>query len=267
MQLNLLARLSPRAGQSRRDAPSTVPGAWRDSATSQLDAIAATNERVAAARLRRKAAALATVGGVALLVGASLWRPPSAGPSRPMVTAAVTEPARPAPVAVRAPSVSPPVVVQPATVPSRVAATPAAPSLAQAPGEDSADRARAAQGAEAQRKVAARQARERTRAEEALRNEDQLRRAKEEAEEARQRQLAEFARERAAAAEQVRQQGQLLAQAAPRDVRESCASSGGFLAEQFCQSRECRKAEHQGDALCLRLRDIELARAQHTADR
>ena len=41
MQLSLLTRLARRVDETRHSAPSSVPGAWRDSATSQLDAIAA----------------------------------------------------------------------------------------------------------------------------------------------------------------------------------------------------------------------------------
>lgn len=260
MQLNLLARLSPRAGQARHDPPSTVPGAWRDSAISQLDALAAANERIAAARLRRQAAGLAMVGAVALLVSAALWRPPREATPRPIVSAAVTE-ARPVMVVARQPPG--------AAAPSSVAA-PMAPAAAVQPAaaseiDEAARKARAAQAVEARRK-AAQQAQERSRAEEAARADEQQRRLQDESEQAAQRQQAELARERAAAAEQVRRQATLLAQASPRSVREACAASGGFLAEQFCHARECRKPEHQGDAVCSRLRDIELARLQHTAD-
>jgi hypothetical protein len=52
----------------------------------------------------------------------------------------------------------------------------------------------------------------------------------------------------------------VVAQAAPRGVREACSASGGFVGQQFCQARECRKPEHEGDAVCARLREFEQAR-------
>ena len=42
---------------------------------------------------------------------------------------------------------------------------------------------------------------------------------------------------------------------------------GGFLAQQFCQARECSKAEHQGDAVCARLRESEAERLRASIDR
>jgi hypothetical protein len=128
------------------------------------------------------------------------------------------------------------------------------------PTDEASRKARAAQAAEARRKATL-QAQERARQDE---ESERQRRAKEqqhEAERAQQRLLAEASRERAAAAEQARPQVALVAQSTRRTVREVCAG-GGFLSEQFCQARECRKAELQGDATCVRLGEIESARLQ-----
>jgi hypothetical protein len=79
-------------------------------------------------------------------------------------------------------------------------------------------------------------------------------------------QQAEAARERAYAAEQAERQALGAARSAQdtrRGVREACASSGGLLSQQFCHARECRRAEHQDDAMCARLREIEVARLQY----
>jgi hypothetical protein len=54
---------------------------------------------------------------------------------------------------------------------------------------------------------------------------------------------------------------------APRaDVRSLCANST-LLAATFCQARECRKAEHRSDPVCVRLREIEQARERAAVDR
>ena len=70
------------------------------------------------------------------------------------------------------------------------------------------------------------------------------------------RELADEAKRRAAEAAPVR--------AAPgpeprRNVRELCSASSNIVSELFCRSRECRKPEQQGDATCVRLREIEEA--------
>lgn len=275
MQLSLLTRLARRVDETRHSAPSSVPGAWRDSATSQLDAIAAANERLAAARLRRQAAWLASVGGVALLVSAALWRPAREAP-RPMVAGSIAE-ARAVPVVARpqpAVAAAAPAVVAPAPPMAAPLPQPTAPTavvsdaalVVASPPDEAARKARLAQAAEARRKAAAQQAQERARADEDALRERRAQEQQEQAERAQhQQQLAEAARERAAAAEQARRQAALLAQAPRRSVREACNASS-FLGEQLCHARECRKAEHQGEALCVRLRDIELARLQQSAD-
>jgi hypothetical protein len=275
MQLSLLTRLSRRVDEARLSAPSSVPGAWRDSATSQLDATAAPNDRRAAARLRRQAAWLATVGGVALLVSASLWRPAREAP-RPMAAGSIAE-ARAVPVAARPqPTIAAaaPAAVTPAAPLVAPLPQPTAPTavvsdavlVVASPPDEAARKARLAQAAEARRKAAALQEQDRVRAEEEAQRARRAQEQQEQAERAQhQQQLAEAARERAAAAEQARRQAALLAQAPRRSVREACNASS-FLGEQLCHARECRKAEHQGEALCVRLRDIELARLQQSAD-
>jgi hypothetical protein len=41
----------------------------------------------------------------------------------------------------------------------------------------------------------------------------------------------------------------------PRTVREICADRG-FFSQQICQSRECSAPEHESEALCKELKDI-----------
>ena len=56
MQLSLLSRFSRHADEARRGPPSSVPGAWRDSAISQLDSIATANEEQVALPRRGRTA-------------------------------------------------------------------------------------------------------------------------------------------------------------------------------------------------------------------
>lgn len=44
-----------------------------------------------------------------------------------------------------------------------------------------------------------------------------------------------------------------------RGVRELCAPRGNIVSEMICRTRECRKPEHDKDATCVRLREIEEA--------
>lgn len=90
-----------------------------------------------------------------------------------------------------------------------------------------------------------------------------------------QRREAELAQQAAAlesqrvAAEAARQQqlaAQRLASSAPRGVRETCAGSG-LIGESLCRARECGRAEHHADALCVRLRDAEEAQRRASFDR
>lgn len=278
MQLNLLSRLALRTAQARADAPVTVPGLWRDSAITQLEAIAAANERVAAARLRRQAAWLAAAGGAALVLSVSLWRPvQEQARTLPAAVAAVGAVGAVAPLLTAA-QPAPVLSTLPKTAATGDTVTPAAPmaaapvaadspaanaqALAQGgtPADEASRKARAAQAAEARRKATL-QAQERARQDEESERQRRATDQQHEAERAQQRLLAEALRERAAAAEQARPQVVLVAQNTRRTVREVCAG-GGFLSEQFCQARECRKAEQQGDAICVRLGEIESARLQ-----
>ena len=272
MQLNLLSRLALRTTQARGDAPVTVPGLWRDSAITQLEAIAAANERVAAARLRRQAAWLAAAGGAALVLSVSLWRPaqeqaralPAAiAAVAPLVTTAqqVAALSTPPLTAATAETVTPVAPMAAAPVAADTPATnPQALAPVGTPADEASRKARAAQAAEARRKANL-QAQERARQDEESERQRRAQEQQHEAERAQHRLLAEASRERAAAADQARPQAVLVAQNTRRTVREVCAG-GGFLSEQFCQARECRKAEQQGDATCVRLGEIESARLQ-----
>jgi type IV secretory pathway VirB10-like protein len=259
MQLSLLSRFTSGATLARSEPPSTVPGAWRDSAISQLDALAAANDSLAASARRRKIAWAVVLGGAALwLLSASLSTSVrNDAPRRPSVA-----PSALAPVSV--PSATASVRQAPADPP---AAQAEALPVAVAPIDDAARKPVVAVSADTRRKAAA-LAQERARLDEqALRRQREIEQAQ--AERASEQQQADAARERAAAVDQARRQSMMLAQNSQdtrRNVREVCASSGGFIAQQFCHSRECRKADFQDDAVCQRLREIEVARLLHGSD-
>lgn len=264
MQLTLLTRLGERVVMRRAEPPSTLPGAWRDSAISQLDALAAAHEPLVSEARRRRVAWGAAIAGVLLLWSASAWRQAIEPPRRPEALAA----AIPAPLEAAAP-----VVTDAAPAAASVAAlqpvngTAAPPAAADAAvdsaAEDAARRARARQLARAlQRKAALLRADA-----EAQRQRELALQAQQAEQAARQQALAEAARQReAAAAEQARLLALQREQAARRGVRESCAAAGGFFAEQLCHARECRRPEQQADAVCVRLREFELARLRDGAD-
>jgi hypothetical protein len=126
--------------------------------------------------------------------------------------------------------------------------------------DDAARKARAKQQAETRRK-AAQLAQERALAEETQRLQLAQQREAERAQ-----QLAEQVRQRAAA-EEARLASAQSASETRRGVGETCAPAGGFVSRQFCQARECRKAEHQGDGLCVNLRETEAARLRASAER
>jgi hypothetical protein len=259
MQLSLLSRFSSGATLARSAPPSTVPGAWRDSAILQLDTLAATNDSLAASARRRKIAWAAVLGGAALwLLSASLSTP--VRNDVPRRTPAGATSALPATTAPAAPA---PVRQVPADPPSAQAdALP----VAVASIDDLQRKPVVAVSADARRKAAV-QAQERARLEEqALRRQREIEQTL--AERASEQQ-ANAARESAAAAEQARRQTVLLAQNSQdtrRNVRDVCAGSGGFFAQQFCQARECRKADLQDDAVCMQLREIEVARLLRGGD-
>jgi len=266
MQLNLLTRFGPRAAAFRRDPPSTVPGAWRDSAISQLEALAAADKRRAAQALRRRLARAVALGGAVLFVGAALWRPPAGEPRGRATATAQTRPVV-APTPPAAPPATTPIPAAPMLAMRADAPSPgtptvvadAVPVVAATADDEAARQARAAQAA---RRKAALLAKERARAdEEAQQQQLRAQAQREAAEHAQQQQLLAVA-----AAEQARRQGVLQAQPVRRSVREQCANSGGLFAEQACQARSCSKAEQQGDAVCVGLREIELARLVRGAD-
>jgi hypothetical protein len=106
----------------------------------------------------------------------------------------------------------------------------------------------------------------------AVADQDALR-ASEREQAARARQLAEQQQQQEAAARARAAEAAsplvMVAAAAPAPqaraaagVRDGCAASGGFIAQQLCHARECRKSQHEGDAVCARLRDIEQTRAR-----
>lgn len=282
MQLNLLTRLGARVVMSRAEPPSTVPGAWRDSAISQLEALARANERAAARARRRRRLWTAALSGVVLLWGAAMWRQAIDPPRVPAPMLALT----PTPAASLEPAVAPVVaevslasaastLLTAASVAAGTAETAAASSSAVVTDavpvvatDDEAVRKARAQGLA--RRKAAQQAQERARADEEAQQRQRVALAAQvDAERTLQQQQAEAAaRERAAAAaaERERRQTLLLAQNTRRGVAELCGNAGGWAAEQQCQARQCWQAEHQGDAVCRRLREGDVSRLQRGAD-
>jgi len=252
MQLSLLSRLSPGAADSRRGPPSTVPGAWRDSAILQLESIAATNAESVRQRRLRRMMVWAMCAGVLSLWLALAWRAPRTEPLAPPPTLAGSMPAQ-----ASAPA-------DPAT--AAVVASLAGPAIG---GDDAAPATGAPAPAEARRKAAP-TTKERARADEEIQQRLRLAQEQRRHEAERAQQLADAAaRERAAAAEPVGRSAldTVNAQSAPRSVRELCTADGGLFGEGFCQQRECRKAEYRSDAVCVRLREIDLARQQLSAER
>lgn len=243
------------------------------SALSQLDQIAAQNLQATRQGLGGSAMVLALLGGLVILGSASMWNSGSDEPRKrpaaaerpdaqvarvaeaPTVSMAAAPPAM---SAVAAPAVvaAPVQAAEPALEPVRATAA-AADSLALA---DDARKARAKQQAEARRK-AAQLAQERTLAEETQRlqlaQQREAERAQQQAEQARQR----------AAAEQTRLASVQVAGESRRHVGDMCSTVGGFISQQFCHARECRKAEHQGDGICVNLRETEAARLRASAER
>lgn len=277
MQLTLLtpfAQPSAAAGAvSRRGhaAPSREAVAM-----SQLDRIAAQNLRPPAHGLGASGVLLALLGGLVVLGAASMWRGVPVDGPRPAIVVADSQPI-PAP----APSVSPAPVVTAAAVPSApaelnttlpaqvataetaaetAAVTVAAPAVDPA-ADDAARKARARQLADARRQ-AAQVAQERAAAEESQR----LQLAQQREAERAQQHAAEQARQRAAA-EQARAQTIQVALNTRRSVGDACSAAGGPISRYFCSARECSKAEHQGDPVCVNLRDDELARQRASNER
>lgn len=239
-------------------------------ALSQLDRIAAQNLRTPAHGLGSSAMLLALLGGLVVLGSASMWRvtageaPRAAvvAESRPAAAAVTSAP--PALAAVVSAATAPSVAAVPAAAPPAVA-TPepvrAAVAAAEPAADDAARKARTKQLADARRK-AAQLAQERAAADEAQR----LQLAQQRQAERVQQQLAEQARQRAAA-EQARSLPIQLALDTRRNVSDACSATSGPISRHFCRARECGKAEHQGDAVCVALREDDLARQRASNDR
>ncbi len=247
----------PSTPDSRYPPARGAAGRHDEGTPSQLDRIAAVNahaKRQARGSLGRWLAALAVVG--TLLALAYEWqrgRPDVSLPAR-APRAVATPPVSAAAPATASESAQAPAALESAAVeavsPATAAPATAAPSAASAPAVDRARQARAKQEAEARAKALQQeQALARTLAEEQDRERREAERARELADEARRRTVeAASAPMRAAPPPEAR-----------RNVRELCSASSNFVSEQFCRSRECRKAEHQADAICVRLREIEEA--------
>ncbi len=284
MQLTLLtlfAQRAPAAGPVSRRGP-VVPS--RESvAMSQLDRIAAQNLRSPAQGLGASGMLLALLGGLVVLGSASMWNrgagndPRTAGltadgtpvlavtPASPSpLPAAIERPviaAQVAPGSIAAPAATPSAFALPAAQPARVdtAAAAAGPSA-----DDTARRDRARQLAEARRK-SAQLAQERAAVQESQRLQLAQQREAERAQQ-QQQQLAEQARQRAVA-EQARSQTVQLALNTRRSVVDACSASGGAISRHFCSARECSKPEHQGDPVCVTLREDDLARQRASIER
>jgi type IV secretory pathway VirB10-like protein len=257
MSLSLFhPRLAPRAAGGAPALPRAMAAPWRDSASQQLDALEAANHRLDANRLGSRGLWVGLVAAALLLV-AGTWRIEPAPVREPVRAAAA---ARVEPVT---PQVPPRLEPAPPAAPSVAAGvTDAPPALdpALAAIDDAAQAASRTRAAVEARRKATRLAQER-----ALAEADALRAAEREQAARSQRLAQEAAAQRVVAEAPPKAAAVPVAQAAPRGVRDTCSASGGFIAQQFCQSRECRKAEHEADAVCVRLREFEQARQR--ADR
>lgn len=250
--------------------PAPQPARPRDAtALSQLDQIAARSLRASHQGLGGTAMFLALIGGLVILGSASMW---SAGDEQLRKPTAVVAEARQAPAAEMAVTQAPVVAAAPQAAAAVTVVEPAAPAMPEpvlaaaavaepaAAADDEARKARAVKAAEVRRK-AAQLAQERALAEETQR----LQLAQQREADRAQQQLAEQTRQRAAA-EQARLAAAPSAADTRRNVGELCAA-GGFIGQQFCRARECGKAEHHGDAICVRLRDDEAVRRRASAER
>jgi flagellar biosynthesis GTPase FlhF len=263
MQLTLSSTPFAKPAVASRPAPQRPHDA---AALSQLDQIAAQNLQASRHGLGGAAMFLALVGGLVVLGSASMWSSGTDEPRKPAVAAEQgAAPVMQAPVA----AVAEMVAVAPSAA-AAVASPAAAETTAEQPvvavaepvavADDAARKARAKQQAEARRK-AAQVAQERALAEETQRLQLAQQREAERAQ-----QLADQARQRAAA-EQARLAATQLASDSRRNVGDMCSAAGGFVSQQFCHARECRKAEHQGDGICVNLRETEAARLRASAER
>jgi hypothetical protein len=248
------ARTPP--GHSRHPAAHGDVAPREEPTPSQLDRIAEVNARANRQARGSRAVSLATATGVAVLIGLAGWwglRPvdvgvPAQAPkpiAAPGAAVQVAPPTFAMPVPAAAPAV-PQALATEMLVQGTAASAALSPSV---PDADRTRRARARLEAEARAK--------------ATQRDEALARARAD-EQDRERREAERARELAAqaappAAEPAPQRIQPAAEPR-REVKALCAASGNFLSENFCQSRECRKAEHRDDATCVRLKELEEAR-------
>jgi len=251
MQLSLSATLAPRPAGAA--AARLTPAPWRDSAISQLDAIEAANQRGAGSLAGNRQTWIALGAGALLLLIVASVSPRAPAEETRRATAPAT--LAPAPVLPSAPS---PTVATPAeSIPDT--ARVAEPAAAPVPSADEAERKqRARQLADAHRK-AAQLAQERA----------WMEAQRAQAQQQRDAERAQGAAEPVRAREAPPEAAAVVASAreARRSVRESCASAGNFFSEQFCQARECRKADQHADPVCTRLRDIEEVRQRASAER
>jgi type IV secretory pathway VirB10-like protein len=272
MQLTLTSSIAPSSAPAAGRPQRGLALPWRDSAAMQLDRLAATQRVSVGAGMGGSATVLAMVGGLLVLGLATLWKPPATVRAPAAVVAAPSQPAglTAPPAGPVVPGVALPVMVDSPTAPTPLPAPAPALSMpepegatatAQVGAEEAQRQARARQLAQARRQ-AAQLAAERAAADEAqrLQRAQQLR----EQELAAQQRAADETRQRTAAAEQAAQRQPVLALDSRRSVGELCAAAGGFISRQLCQARECRSAEHQADAVCVRLREIETAQANIT---
>ncbi len=247
----------------------------------QLDQIAAQNLQASRHGLGASAMLLALVGGLVILGSASMWSSSADEARQPAAVAA--EARRLVPTAPSAVSKTAEPAVAQAVMPDATQAAAAGmvsvvPSMPFVPesavasatnvdpvaaADDAARKARAKQLADARRK-AAQASQQQALAEESERL--KLAQQRDAEHEQQQHQIAEQARQRAAA-DQVRLASLQLAANTRRNVAESCAAAGGFVGQQFCRSRECAKSEHQGDAVCVRLRENEFAQQRASNER
>ena len=253
---------APRPRTGRR---ASVPPA--DATPSQLDIIAEINERAARQHRGRLALWIVSAGG-AVLLGVALWSLIQGGAVR------APQAARPAAdVSAKAQRDEPSTVAQ-ASSDASAAQTAAMPDVgieraqgelpASAPalGADTTLAAAAAADDRAHRARARRETELRAGASQAQQErslaEDQARQQREADLE------AQHASERAVIA------GGRVAQPAPPSavpagdprpsVAQLCAASANIFGETLCHSRECRKAEHANDVICIRIREIDEAR-------
>jgi hypothetical protein len=278
MQLTLVPpfnRFASRPSAGPSFAASTF-SAREEAAISQLDQIAAQNLQASKQGLGGVAMFLGLIGSLVILAGASMWDTGKQEARTPV--AAIESRRAPAAEAPAAPFAAPPVVAAEATpaVPAQpwpaqplqtaeATPEPTAAAVAIVPAvaaDDAARQARAKQQADARRKAAL-MAQERAAAEEAQRV---LLAQQQQREAERAQQMADQARQRAAA-EQARLAAAQSAADTRRGVGEICSGAGGFIGQQFCRSRECGKAEHRGDGVCVSLREKEAEQERLSAQR